>query len=97
MDEATPIILTAVIVTVGSATIARAEQGKGPQFNNFLAGGIMGAFLFVIQAIDDNLAKLFALLVIVGQLLNSAGPVGKLISDKSKPQASVGGGGSTSF
>jgi hypothetical protein len=65
------VILSAVILTVGSGIVVGATKGQAPQFNQFLAGGFMGAFLFGVSLIDEEVAKLLAILIIIGILLRN--------------------------
>jgi hypothetical protein len=70
-SETSALIVSSVIVTVGSGFVASATQGKAPTFNAVLGGGFMGAFLFAISLIDDQVARLFAILVMIGVILRN--------------------------
>jgi hypothetical protein len=74
MDD-TGVIVAAVIVTVGSGYIATIADGKVPAFNSFLAGGFMGMFLFAIASVNSQLARQFAILIIIGVLLRNGDAV----------------------
>jgi hypothetical protein len=85
MSDATPIIVTSVLITLGSSVVAEVEKGQGPTFNQFLAGGFMGALLFGVELVDNELAKLLSILVIIGVLLRNGDALFGWISKKSAP------------
>jgi hypothetical protein len=70
-SETNALIVSSVIVTVGSGFVASVTEGKAPTFNAVLGGGFMGAFLFAVALINDEVARLFAILIMLGVILRN--------------------------
>lgn len=70
MDDTSGIIVAAVVVTAGTTFIAQASNGN-IKFRSYLAASFVGIFLSAIAMINDQLAKNFAILVLVVALLRN--------------------------
>lgn len=64
-----PLILTAVVVAVGSNEAAKVASGKGFAITPVLGGFLLGAFLFVVEDVNPKLGNAFAVLILVSSLL----------------------------
>lgn len=67
MSATLPII--AAITAMGCTEIARATTKEAPTIKPILGGFLLGAFLLIIDAIDDSLGTAFSVLVIIAALL----------------------------
>lgn len=75
------LIPAAMIVVVGATEAAQLVSGHGLTLRPLVAGFVLGLGLLGISAIDEGLARAFAILVIVVALLNAGekGLFGKLL------------------
>jgi hypothetical protein len=64
------IIVTAVVVTAGTTFVAQASKGK-IEFRSYLAAGFVGIFLSAMSLVNEQLARNFAILVILVALLRN--------------------------
>lgn len=83
MVESQGIIIAAVVVTAGTTFIAQAANGK-IQFRSYIAASFVGIFLSAIAMLNDQLARNFAILVIVVALLRNGSQTFDYLSGSSK-------------
>lgn len=70
METSQGLIVAAVVVTAGTTFVAQTSKGH-LYFRSYLAAGFVGIFLSAIALMSDQLARNFAILVIVVALLRN--------------------------
>jgi xanthine/uracil permease len=68
MAESNSIIMVSVVVTVGTTLVAEQQDSK-LTFKPIVGGWILGLILFTVATFADDLARLFAILIMVTALL----------------------------
>lgn len=86
MADATGVIMTSVVITTGSTLVAE-QQTDGLTFKPIVGGWLLGLFLFVIATFDPDIAKAFAILIMVTAVLVNGSKVFTTVG-----KATTGGG-----
>lgn len=63
------LVVTTVLVAVGSTEAKRIVNKQSPSFKAVLGGFILGVFLFTFNGINETFTRYFCILLIVGSLL----------------------------
>jgi hypothetical protein len=68
MSDANAVIMTSVVVATGVTLIADQQENK-LSMRPIIGGWVLGLILFLIATFDDDIAKAFAVLVLVTAVL----------------------------
>lgn len=89
-SDTNSLIMTSVVVTTGSTLLAQQQDSK-LTFKPIIGGWILGLVLFITATFADDLAKAFAILIMVTALLiNGTKVFGAVNSAVGSPASTVG-------
>lgn len=90
MADPNGVIMTSIVLTVGSTLVAE-QQTSTLSFKPIVGGWLFGMFLFGVASFDPDLAKMFAILVMVTALIINGThlftTVGKSLNVQTSPSA----------
>lgn len=88
MADTNAVIMTAIVVTAGSTLVADQQDSK-LTFKPIVGGWILGLILFIVATFAEDLARMFAILIMVTALLVNGsklfGVVNKVTTTKTVP------------
>lgn len=79
MADTSAVIMTSVAITTGTTLVAE-QQDSNLSFKPIVGGWILGLILFVVATFAEDLARMFAILIMVTALLVNGSRVFGLIS-----------------
>jgi len=78
------LIVSCVAITASTTFVREVKQGTGVEFRPYLGAAFMGIFLSLVGMASDQLARNFAILIILGVLLKDGGDVFTFASSVTK-------------
>ena len=73
MDTAQALIVAAVVV--GSSEANKITNKQAPTFKPILGGFMLGIFLIALSGINDHIANLFGVLIVISSILLNGIPI----------------------
>lgn len=84
--DSTTYIVTAVVVVASTTAFADIKSGQGVQFHALLAALILGIFLSFIALLNDKLAQLFSVYLILIALVRNGSQTFGLLNNSAEPE-----------